>query len=109
MASHKKKAPIPSFTHQVEERSVFQRNGDVVSSEFGDAESVLFNVRDRRSFLLNSTASRIYGLTDGTRNVTMVCNIIAGLYHGDQGKIREDVKEIYRTFLERGIVCHESA
>ena len=90
----------------MEESSVFKRNADIVSSEFGDEESVLFNAQDRRSFLLNSTASRIYGLTDGTRNVTMVCDMIAELYHADPEQIRKDMKVIYRTFLERGIVIH---
>ena len=107
MTSNIKKEPNPFLAHTVEDNSVFKRNGDIVSSEFGDEESVLFNARDRRSCLLNSSASKIYSLTDGTRNVTIVCDMIAELYHADREKILEDVKEIYRTFLERGIVAHE--
>ena len=107
MTSNIKKEPIPFLAHTVEDCSVFKRNGDIVSSEFGDEESVLFNARDRRSFLLNSTASRIYGLTDGKRNVRIVCDMIADHYSADQGQIKTDVKQIYRTFMERGIVAYE--
>ena len=104
MTDKPKKEPIPS--HPVENGSLFKRNGDIVSSEFGDEESVLFNARDRRSFLLNSTAAKIYSLTDGKRNVRMVCETIAKHYSADQAQIKKDVKQIYRTFMEKGIVAH---
>lgn len=107
MTDKTNKKTIPAISHPVEDSSVFKKNGDIVSSEFGDEESVLFNARDRRSFLLNSTASRIYGLTDGLRNVRIVCGMIAEHYSADQAQIRKDVKNIYRTFMERGIVAHE--
>lgn len=92
---------------EIANSSVFKTNEDIVLSQFGDEESVLFNAEDRCSFLLNSTAARIYGLTDGTRNVKIVCKLIAEHYSADPEQIRKDVKRIYGTFLERGIIVHE--
>ena len=106
MINTMKKKSIPAVSHPVEDGSVFKRNGDIVSSEFGDEESVLFNARDRRSFLLNSTAAKIYSLTDGKRNVRIVYDMITEHYSADQAQIKKDVKDIYRTFMEKGIVAH---
>jgi hypothetical protein len=91
----------------VGEDTIFKRNGDMVASHFGNEESVLFNAADRRTFLLNSTAARIYRLTDGRRNVRIVCSLIADHYPVDPERIDRDVKHIYRTFVEKGIVVHE--
>ena len=101
------KKSVLTTPHPVEESSVFRRNGDIISSEFGDEESVLFNTRDRRSFLLNSSAAKIYRLTDGKRNVRIVCDMIAEHYSAGKEQITKDVKQVYLTFMERGIVAHE--
>ena len=106
MIRNTRKEPISPLSHPVGDSSVFRRNADIVSSEFGGEESVLFNYRDRRSFLLNSTASRIYHLTNGQRSVKIICDVITEHYSAEQEQIKSDVKRIYRTFLERGIVIH---
>ena len=89
-------------------RSILKRNTKIISAGFEGGECVLFNTEDRRAYLLNHTASEVYELTDGKRNIGEVAGIIADLYPvedrpGDGGLLK-DLKRIYRNFLRKGII-----
>lgn len=87
------------------EKSTFQKNGGI-SAEFDGGETVLFKTKDRRSYLLNRSASEVYKLTDGKRSVGKITEIVKNNYCVDKNIIENDIKEIYKVFLERGIVSH---
>jgi hypothetical protein len=87
------------------ERSVFEKNGGI-SAEFDGGETVLFNTKDRRSYLLNRSASEIYRLTNGKKSVGNITDMVKSNYGIDKEIIEKDIKEIYKVFLERGIVSH---
>ncbi len=87
------------------EKSIFKKNGGI-SAEFEGGETVLFNTDDRRSYLLNRSASEVYKLTDGKRSTGKITEIIERNYRIDTNVIEKDIKEIYKDFLKRGIVSH---
>ena len=87
------------------EKSVFQKNGGI-PAEFDGGQTVLFNTRDRRSYLLNRSASEVYRLTDGKRDVGKITEIVESNYGIEKEIIEKDIIEIYKVFLERGIVSH---
>lgn len=86
--------------------SVYKKNNNIVTAEFESNKSVLFNVEDRTSHILNSTAQEVYRLTDGKKTMEQISDIIAESFQADKQVVQKDVKHICHLFIKKGIIHH---
>jgi hypothetical protein len=63
---------------------------------------VVFNVRDRMSYLLNQTAAGMINMLDGKKNIKEVICKIAQFYGKPEELVRNDVKIFFKNLMERG-------
>ncbi len=83
------------------------RNPDILSTAFESGGAVLFNISDRRAYLLNKTAWQIFLLSDGENTAEDTAAIIAEMYGTDKETLRNDMEKILTQFVKKGILLHE--
>jgi hypothetical protein len=73
--------------------------------EFDDDQTVLFSDRDRRTILVNNTASAVLKLTDGRSRVRDIARQVASDYGILEDDALRDIRRIYRDLLLKGIIA----
>lgn len=91
---------------QLEATAVMEKNDLVLSASLPDGELVVFNAGDRRSYLLNLTASEVFSRIDGAQNINEIALSIHGQYDSDIDMITRDVKILIEDFFNKRIVSH---
>ncbi len=91
------------------EKEVCSVRDSIVRCECEGDEMVLFGLDDRRAHLLNHTAARVLGLTDGRRSVGDIAARIASDFGEKKGVVGRDVKRICRDLYLKGVItmAHE--
>ncbi len=82
------------------EDSVFCLRDHVLFAKFEEG-GVIFNVKDRMSYLLNQTAAGIINLLDGKKSIKEVINKFAQLYEKQEEFVREDAENFLKNLIER--------
>ena len=77
--------------------------GEVLSSELG-AEHVLLNLRDGTYYGLEEAGSDIWRLLQKPITVSDLCRAIVESYDVEPGRCREDVGNLLRDLVDRGLV-----
>ncbi|MGA1841539.1 MAG: PqqD family protein [bacterium] len=62
---------------------------------------VVFNIKDRMSYLLNQTAAGIIDLSDGRNNIRDIISKLARYYEKPEESVRDDVRNFFKNLLER--------
>lgn len=62
---------------------------------------VIFNVKDRMSYLLNQSAAGMIDLLDGKKNIKEVIYKLAKSYRKPEECMRDDVVNFFKNLLER--------
>lgn len=61
-----------------------------------------------RVLVLNETASHVWRLADGSRDVTGVTAVLAGLYDTTPEEISADVRAAVHSFVDAGLIAGDS-
>jgi hypothetical protein len=69
-----------------------------------DDALVLFDARNNQSYMLNTTAARVWALLDGTRSVGLVAHDLAKAYGIREQQALNDVRELLDGMLEASVV-----
>lgn len=83
------------------EDNVFCLKDHILFAAFEEG-GVVFNVKDRMSYLLNRTAAGMIDLLDGKRNIRDIIYKLAQLYEKPEECVRDDAKIFFKNLLERG-------
>ena len=69
-----------------------------------DNELLLFHPAQTRILYCNETASLVWQLCDGQRNVQEIAALLAGAYPESAGSILSDVQSVLKEFQQQGAV-----
>ena len=85
------------------ENSVFCLNDHILLAIFEDG-GVVFNIKDRTSYLINHTGAGIIRLLDGKKNIREVMLNFAQSYEKQEKFVKDDTMNFFKSLLERGWV-----
>jgi hypothetical protein len=79
---------------------VFCLNDHILFAIFEEG-GVVFNVKDRMSYLLNQTAAGMINLLDGKKNIKEVIYNLAQFYEKPEELVRDDAENFFKNLIER--------
>ena len=82
------------------EDNVFCLNDHILFTMFEDG-GVVFNVQNRKSYLLNRTAAGTINFLDGKRNIKEIICKLAQIYEEPEELVKNDIEIFFKDLIER--------